>query len=95
MIVGVPVHVICHRLGTPMNDNGYKIFLVSYRHEGAEWVLELKARDQRDAEARLARLAFATLDGELIARVPASAGPLAKLAVLIRNGFQRLVSGQV
>ena len=67
-----------------------KTFLVSYRHDEGEWSLELKARDYADAKARLARLSFATVDGELIAKVPATLGPLAVLAVTLRNIFTRL-----
>lgn len=62
-----------------------KTFLVSYRHDGCEWSLELKARDFNDAKARLARMSFATVDGELVAKVPATLGPLAVLAVTLRN----------
>ena len=78
-----------------MDDTGFKTFLVSYRHDGTEWMLELKARDRKDAEARLARLVFATLDGELVARVPAALGPFAALAVMIRNSFGRLIGDRV
>lgn len=74
-----------------MNEAGYKTFLVTYRHDGTEWQLELKARDRQDAEARLSRLAFATLDGELVARIPAALGPFAAIAVMIRNSFVRLI----
>jgi len=64
-----------------------KTYLLTYQHEGAEWVVELKAASIQDARTRLGKLAFARLDGELIAKVPAEAGPLVKLAVWLRNLF--------
>lgn len=47
--------------------------------------MEIKARDARDAKERLNALAFARYDGELIAKIPCSLGPLMKLAVWLRN----------
>lgn len=69
-----------------------KVFLATYRHEGAKWALELKARDFEDAQARLAKLSYATLDGELVAKVPAVAGPFVVLAAAIRNSLSRLAN---
>lgn len=68
-----------------------KTFLVTYRYDGAEWVIELKARDAEDAKARLAVLPFARLDGELITTVPAALGPFATFAVAVRNGLHKLL----
>ena len=69
----------------PYESDGFKTYLFSYSHEGAEWCLEIKARDMQDAKARLARLPFARYDGELYAVIPASAGWLARLIVFVRN----------
>ena len=69
-----------------------KPYLVSYRHEGAEWNIELHARDWEDAKARLARLPYATIDGEVALVLPAPAGPLAPIIVAVRNGLRRLLS---
>lgn len=69
-----------------------KTFLVSYRHEGARWVVELPARDFDDAKARVKQMAFAKVDGEVIAKVPAVAGPLVGIASAIRNCLSRLVA---
>ncbi|MGE5535834.1 MAG: hypothetical protein ACM3W7_09985 [Acidobacteriota bacterium] len=63
----------------------YPTFLFTYRHDGAEWTLEVKARDLSDAKERLKALPFARYDGELIAKVPVSLGPLMKVAVWLRN----------
>lgn len=67
--------------------DGYRTHLFSYRHDGAEWTLEIKARDARDAQERIKALPFARYDGELIAKVPANLGPLMKAAVWLRNAL--------
>jgi len=67
-----------------------KTFLLRYRFDGEEWGLEIKAKDFAEAEARLAQLPFAKIDGELIASVPLAVGPIATIAVYIRNGLRRL-----
>lgn len=51
-------------------------YLFEYRHEGAEWALELVARDVNDAKARLAALPFAAFMGEI-----ATSGPIPALTV--------------
>ena len=71
-------------------DVEYKTYLFRYRHDGAEWGLEIVARDQKDAKARLAKLPYATLDGELVARVPATLGPLAAISAALRNAAFQL-----
>lgn len=63
----------------------YTTHLFSYRHDGTEWTLEIKARDPHDAKERLKALPFARYDGELIAKVPVSLGPLMRAAVWLRN----------
>lgn len=70
-----------------------KSFLITYRHDGSEWALELKARDAADARARLGKLAYATVDGELVAKVPAILGPFAMAATVLRNRFVGLFGG--
>lgn len=70
-----------------MSTSGSKTYLVRYRHDGAEWVLELTANNLDDAKARLAKLPYATIDGELVTKVPAALGPLAKMIVAIRNNL--------
>lgn len=71
--------------------NELKTHLFTYRHDGAEWVLELKAKDAADARERIGKLAYATYDGELVARTPAAAGPFALLAVWLQNAAKPLV----
>jgi hypothetical protein len=67
-----------------------KTFLVSYRYDGAEWSLRLPARDFDDARARLSRLQYATIDGELEMTLPASTGRLAAVIVAVRNALHSL-----
>lgn len=67
-----------------------KTFLVSYRHEGEEWIIRLPARDASDAQARLAKLPYAAVDGELMGEFPAAAGPLVIMAMALRNTFAQL-----
>ena len=66
-------------------SSGFQTYLVSYRHDGSEWSLELPASSYDDARQRLDKLVFARVDGELVAKVPASLGPFATLAVWLRN----------
>lgn len=72
-----------------LNNDESKTFLISYHHHGAEWVLELKARDVDDARERLRVLPLARIDGELKAKIPASLGPLATVITFLRNGLRQ------
>lgn len=63
----------------------FKRYLVSYRHDGAQWNIELPATSREDAEQRLSQLHFGKVDGEIIANIPGSMGPIAILAARVRN----------
>lgn len=63
--------------------------MFTYRHDGADWCFEIPARDEQDAKARLAKMPYATLNGELKAKIPAGAGPLVRAAVFLRNIVSR------
>ena len=67
----------------------FKRYLVSYRHDGGEWNVELQARSLEDARQRLGQLVFGRLEGEIVAKIPAPLGPIAALAVSVRNFFQQ------
>ena len=71
------------------SSEAYTTHLFSYRHNGADWTLEIKARDPRDAKERLKAMPFARYDGELIAKLPVSLGPLMRTAVWLRNVCRR------
>ncbi len=51
-----------------------KTYLFSYVHQGTECVLEIQADSADDACKRVARLQYATFDGELMAKIPVSRG---------------------
>lgn len=62
------------------------LFTASYRHRGATWGVDFWADDWDDARERCEKLNL-HLDGEVIARIPARVGFLAKAACAIRNFF--------
>jgi len=64
-----------------------KKYLVSYRHQGGQWNVELPAESLDDARRRLGQLALGRVEGELIADIPGALGPLAALATFARNLF--------
>ena len=63
----------------------FKTYLVSYRHDGAQWNIELPATSLEDAQQRLGQLHFGRVDGEVIANLPSSMGPIAELIARLRN----------
>jgi len=63
----------------------YRTFLFTYQYEGADWSLEIKARDMYDAKARIAKLMRARYDGELMVRIPAQMSFAVKVIVWIQN----------
>lgn len=65
--------------------NKFKNYLVSYRYDGGQWNIELPAISEEDARLRLSQLHFGQIDGEVVARIPGSLGPIAKLAAAVRN----------
>ncbi len=74
-----------------MNDE-LKTFLVSYHHQGTDWSLELKALTAEDARERLKVLPLSRIDGELVAKVPATFGPIPAVLVFLRNSLRRVFS---
>lgn len=63
----------------------FKRYLVSYRHEGGQWNIELPATDIEDARRRLSQLTLGQLEGEIIADIPGALGPLAVFVTFARN----------
>lgn len=90
LVIGVLVHVVIHGSFTPMS-NEFRTYLFNYNHAGASWGLEIKAESPEDAKRRLTRLAFASYQGEVIAKVPAFAGTPARAVVALRNVGRRLI----
>jgi hypothetical protein len=71
------------------NNNECGTYLFRYNHNGGSWSFEIKADSPDDALQRVGRLAFATYEGEVVARVPASLGVPARFLVFARNLAQR------
>jgi hypothetical protein len=69
----------------PFSDGEFNTHLFSYRHAGAEWTLEIRARDAQDAKERLKALPLARYDGRLVAKFPTKAASLVKAGVWLRN----------
>lgn len=72
-------------MGSVPSVSSFKSFLVSYRYEGAEWNVELPAQSWEDARRRVSALSLARCEGEVIARLPATVGPVARIAAAVRN----------
>lgn len=67
------------------NSNGQRDYLCEYSYEGKRWSLTIMAASQDDAEARLKRLAYGKVIGELKATIPVKYGWIAKAMVFLRN----------
>lgn len=68
----------------------FNTFTGTYRFEGSEWSIEIRARSWGEAQARLRSIGLGRIDGELVARIPAGpgAGWLARLICAVRNAFR-------
>jgi hypothetical protein len=70
------------------SSEGYKTFLFKYFHDGAEWIVEIPATSMEDAQARVRKLPLARPLGELVAKLPAGAGPLVRCLCWLRNAVR-------
>lgn len=70
-------------------DKPFKVYLFEYFHDDSWWQIEIPATSADDAQARAQKIARAKLAGELVAKIPASAGGgvLAPLVCWLRNFF--------
>ncbi len=73
-------------------DADYRTHLFTYRHDGAEWILAIKATDADDARARVGKLAYATYNGIAVAKMPAAYAPIGILSVWARNVLRGILS---
>ncbi len=71
-------------VATPEQDV-LETHLFTYRHDGAEWILEVKATDADDARVRIGKLAYATYDGVAVTRLPAVMAPIGMVTVWVQN----------
>jgi hypothetical protein len=76
---------------TPL-ERPFETHLFTYRHDGAEWVLAIKATDADDARARIGKLAYATYDGVAVSQTSIAHAPIEILSVWVRNATIRLIS---
>ena len=69
----------------------YQTHVFRYRHDGAEWLLEIKATDADDARARLGKLTWADYQGVTGTKLPVVLAPIGILWVWARNAAARLI----
>ncbi len=72
-------------------DSEYETHLFTYRHDGAEWLLAIKATDADDARARIGKLAYATYDGVAISQTPVFLAPIGIISVWVRNALAAIL----
>lgn len=72
-------------------ERRYATHMFSYRHDGAEWTLTIKATDADDARARIGKLAYATYDGVVVSEMPGALAPVGILSVWARNAAASLL----
>jgi hypothetical protein len=62
-------------------------FICSYHHDDSEWSITIDAYDWADAKARIQKLGFLRLEGELIHTVTDRFGWFARAYCWVRNLF--------
>jgi hypothetical protein len=72
-------------------SENYATHIFSYRFNERQYTVDIVARDAIEAKERLKALAWATYDGELVARIPAGLGILARISVVVRNATHALL----
>ena len=60
-------------------------YLFEYFHDGAWWGCSVWASSREDAEARIKKMPLATYVGEIHAKIPGTAGWVAKVMVWWKN----------
>ena len=79
---------------SPSDDqpDGWPTFCCTYNYDGKKWGIDVVAPDLEDAYRRLYYIGHGTIDGELMARIPASSlggeaigTPLMRLACWFGN----------
>lgn len=76
-------------MGNAPSSSDYKTYLFRYGHDGGTWIFEVRAVSEEDAKARVRKMATASLDGELVAKIPSGLGLLPRLLVAVRNALSR------
>lgn len=62
-------------------DDGYKTYTCSYRFDDGTWGFEIKARSFEEARERVKAMVWASVDGELMAKIPVPCGRLIERVV--------------
>lgn len=62
-----------------------KYYLCDYQYEGESWCIEIPAESWEDAQARLKRIAYGRIAGEIKATFPVQFGFWVKLWVWLKN----------
>lgn len=72
-----------------------KQYVCSYHYNGAQWQIEIMAENHEDAEARLHAMRMATVDGEVVLKVPVGfdAGSLAVALAFVVGALIPLLVG--
>lgn len=68
-----------------ISDQKLRTFLFSYHHDGASWSLEVQAVNEQEAKARVAKMAWAKLDGEVFGTIPVRSSWPARATVWLLN----------
>jgi hypothetical protein len=77
-------------LSSMVEDSQFKTYLFTYRHDGAEWLLPLKAASPEDAKRRLRNIAVARFDGEVFAKIEMPRFPwISRLRNLVKLKISR------
>jgi len=71
-------------------SDGFQVHLFTYSHDGARWTVEIPARSAEDARARLGKLAWATYDGVLVAKMPVAPNWLVRWLGGLKTSASRL-----
>ncbi|MGD9710451.1 MAG: hypothetical protein AB7V46_00140 [Thermomicrobiales bacterium] len=66
-----------------------KTYLYKYFHKGSWWTLEIPGVDRDDAQARINKLPLAQYQGEVVLKIPASGGLIARCICWLRNSLVR------
>jgi len=67
------------------NDSEQKYYLCDYRYEGETWCIEIPAESWEDAKARLKRMAYAEVVGEIKATFPVQLGVWVKVLIWLKK----------
>lgn len=65
--------------------DSFRTYLFSYWHHGKLWAFDIKAESPEDAKARLAKIAAASYDGELVATIGVPEGLIRRLLGWLRR----------